>query len=309
MPDDSTPQPKSGIGLVFAIAAYGLWGFLPLYFLLLVPAGPFEIVAWRIVLSLVFCAFLLTVTRSWKKFAVIARDRRTVVTLAIASVFILINWLVYVVASVGGNVVEAALGYFINPIFTVLLGVFVLRERLRPLQWAAVGLSGVAVVVLAVNYGAFPWISLTLAASFALYGLIKKRVGGTVDAVSGLTLETALLAPFAAGLLIVLAATGALVTGTAGLGQLMSVTLAGVITAVPLLFFAAAARRIPLTYLGLSQYLAPILQFIIGVFVMREDMPFSRWIGFGLVWIALIVLTIDMLGGPRRLRRAALVPA
>ncbi|MEP6478188.1 MAG: EamA family transporter RarD [Rhodoglobus sp.] len=308
MPDDSAPRPKSGIGLVFAIASYVLWGFLPLYFLLLAPAGPLEIVAWRIVLSLVFCAFLLTVTRSWTSFAVIARNRRAVVTLAIASVFILINWIVYVFAALSGQVVEAALGYFINPIVTVLLGVFVLRERLRPLQWVGVGISAVAVIVLAVNYGAVPWISLALAASFGLYGLIKKRIGGTVDAVGGLTMETALLAPFAAGLLIVLAATGTLVAGTAGLGHTLAIAVAGVVTAVPLLFFAAAARRIPLTQLGLTQYFAPVLQLVVGVFLLHEDMPAARWIGFGLVWLALVVLTIDSLGGARRLRRAALEP-
>ncbi len=306
MPLVRPPAPKSGVGLVFAIAAYGLWGFLPLYFLLLAPAGALEIVAWRIVLSLVFCAFLLTATRSWKVFLTLARDRRAVVTLGIASSFILVNWIVYVIATLSGHVVEAALGYFINPIFTVLLGVFVLRERLRPLQWVAVAISAAAVIVLAVNYGALPWIALVLAASFGLYGFIKKSVGGTVDAVSGLTMETVLLAPFALSLLIVLAANGRLVTGTAGLGQVLAISVAGVVTAVPLLLFAAGARRIPLTHLGLTQYFAPVLQFLIGVFVLREDMPFARWIGFALVWGALVVLTIDMIRAPGRLRRASL---
>lgn len=306
MPTDSPARATPVTGLAYAIGAYALWGILPLYFLLLAPAGPFEIVAWRVVLSLVFCALLLTVTRGWRPFLVVARNRRSVLTLAAASLFIIVNWTIYVFATLSGHVVEAALGYFINPIVTVLLGVFLLRERLRPLQWAAVGISAVAVLVLAVNYGAFPWIALSLAFSFGLYGFVKKQVGGTVDAVSGLTLETALLSPLAIGVLVWLAATGTLVTGTAGVGQALAIACAGAVTAVPLLLFAAAARRIPLSYLGLTQYLAPVMQFLIGVIVLHELMPPARWVGFGLVWVALVVLTIDMLGGARRSRSASL---
>lgn len=308
VPTSPPLESRTGVGLAFAIGAYALWGVLPLYFLLLFPAGPFEIVAWRIVLSLVFCAFLLTVTRAWRPFMVIARDRRAVLTLAVASVFILVNWLVYVYAALSGHVVEAALGYFINPIFTVLLGVFVLRERLRPLQWIAVSISAIAVLVLSVNYGAFPWIAVTLATSFALYGLIKKRIGGSIDAIGGLTLETALLTPLAIIQLIVLAMTGALTAGSVSVAHTISIAVAGIVTAVPLLLFAAAARRLPLTHIGLTQYIAPIMQFVVGVFLLHEDMPLARWIGFGLVWVALVVLSIDMFLGPRRSRRALLEP-
>jgi chloramphenicol-sensitive protein RarD len=167
----------------------------------------------------------------------------------------------------------------------------------------------VAVLVLAINYGAFPWIALLLAFSFGLYGLVKKRVGTRVDAVAGLTIETAVLAPLAVVQLVVLALTSGLSFGTVSTAHTMLLLLAGAVTAIPLLFFAAAARRVPLTILGLTQYVAPIIQFLIGVFVLGEDMPAARWIGFGLVWIALVVLTIDMFLGPRRLRRASLEPA
>jgi len=291
-----------GRGLLFGIAAYALWGVLPLFFLLLRPASAVEIVAWRIVLSLIFCALLLTVTRGWPALVVILRDRRTTLILGGAGALILVNWLVYVYATLTDHVVEAALGYFTNPIVTVLLGVFVLRERLRVLQWVAIGISAVAVLVLAINYGQFPFIALTLAFSFGLYGLVKKQVGGRVDAVSGLTIETAWLSVPAAVALIVLASSGVLTIGSENVLQTVAMLCAGIVTAVPLLFFAAAARRLPLTYLGLTQYIAPLLQFVIGVFVLQEAMPPARWLGFGLVWIALVILTIDMFRAQRTTR-------
>jgi len=302
------PQQRTGVGVAFAIAAYVLWGFLPLYFAALAPAGAVEVVAWRVLLSLVFCAALLTVTRGWPALVAIARDRRTMLVMGAAGVFILINWLVYVFAALSGHVVEASLGYFTNPIVTVLLGVIVLRERLRPLQWVAIGFSALAVLVLAVNYGKFPWIALVLAFSFGLYGFIKKQVGSRVDAISGLTIETAWLAPFAAIAVVVIALNGGLVMGTAGGGHTLLLLLAGGITAIPLLLFAAAARRLPLVYLGLTQYFAPVIQFLIGVFIFGEDMPVARWVGFTLVWVALVVLTIDMLRSNRAARRAAIEP-
>ena len=301
-------QSSTGAGLGFAIAAYGLWGFLPIFFILLAPAGAIEIVAWRIVLSLVFCALLLTVTRGWSRLIAVIRDRRTTLIMGLAGIFILANWVTYVFATLTGHVVEASLGYFTNPIVTVLLGVFVLREKLRPLQWVSIGISVVAVLVLAVNYGAFPWIAIILAFSFGFYGLIKKQVGGNVDAVSGLTLETAWLAPFASAALIAIAVTTGLTIGTISLVHTVLLLSAGAVTAIPLLFFAAAARRLPLTFLGLTQYLAPIIQFIIGVVVLHEEMPAARWIGFALVWLALIVLTVDMFRASRPPRRASLEP-
>jgi len=303
------PNPKLGGGFAFALSAYGLWGVLPLYFLLLAPIGAPELVAWRIVLALVFCAVLLTVTRGWPALVAIVRSPRTLLTMGAASFFILINWSTYIFATLTGHVVEAALGYFTNPIVTVLLGVFVLRERLRVLQWVAIGISAVAVLVLAINYGQFPWIALLLAFSFGVYGLIKKQVGGRVDAISGLTVETAWLALPAAIVLVVIAASGNLIIGTVNPTHTVLVLGLGAVTAVPLLLFASAARRLPLTYLGLTQYLAPIIQFVLGVALLHEDMPTSRWMGFGLVWLALIVLTIDMFASGRRTRGIQVAPA
>jgi chloramphenicol-sensitive protein RarD len=295
----ANPDRAVAVGLGFAVATYGLWGLLPIFFRALAPVGAVEIVAWRILLSLAFCAILLTVVRGWRALVAVARDRRLLLTMGAAGALILVNWLVYVWSTLNGHVVEAALGYFVNPIVTVLLGVLVLRESLRPLQWAAVSLSGAAVVVLAVNYGQFPWVALALAVSFGIYGLIKKHVGDRVDAVSGLTLETAWLAPIAGITIGILAANGHMVTGTQGAFHTAMILSAGVVTAVPLLFFAAAARRIPLVYLGLTQYIAPVLQFILGVTLFAEDMPAARWLGFALLWVALIVLTIDMVGRAR----------
>lgn len=291
---------ERALGSVYAFTAYFLWGFLPLYFLLLAPTGPFELVAWRIVLSLAFCALLLTVMRGWGRLAAIMRQPRLLVWTGVAGALIYVNWQVYILATLSGHVIEASLGYFMNPIVTVVLGVVVLRERLRATQWIAVGIAAVAVGVIVVGYGAFPWIALSLAFSFGIYGLVKKRLGPAVDAVSGLTLETLWLLPVAAVVLVVVGTTTGLTMGAAGPWHALLLSLAGVITAVPLLLFAAGARRVPLTVIGLLQFVAPILQFIIGAWILGEPMPLERWIGFGLVWLALIVLTIDSLLFSRR---------
>ncbi len=295
-------------GLAFAISAYGLWGFLPVYFIALEPAGPIEIVGWRVLLSLVFCALLIAATRAWRPFAALLRDRRVVLTMGAAGVLIFVNWQTYVFATLTGQVVEAALGYFINPIVTVFLGVLVLRERLNLTQWIAVGISIVAVVVLGVGYGNLPWIALILAFSFGFYGLIKKRVGAKVDAVSGLTLETLWLAPLAVLQLVFVGVTAGLTLGTVSPWHTVLLLLAGAVTAVPLLLFAAASRRLPLIYMGFIQYFAPFIQFLVGVVVLREPMPLERWIGFGLVWVALAVLTFDLVRGVRNARRTAVGP-
>lgn len=305
-PAAAPPQRRQGAGLAFAVTAYGLWGFLPGYFLLLAPASPWEIVAFRILMSLVFCGILLTVTRGWHAFLGLARQPRVLFTMAAAGVLIYVNWQVFVISTLTGHVVEGSLGYFINPLVTVALGVLVLRERLRPLQWVAVGISLIAILVIAVGYGAFPWIALVLALSFGFYGFIKKRVGAQVDAVSGLTLETAWLAPVAAVQLVVTGATIGLTVGNAGPVHLVLMVATGVITATPLLLFAAAARRLPLVALGLTQFLAPVMQFLTGVFLLHEPMPLGRWIGFGLVWIALVLLAVDMVRAARAGRRASL---
>jgi chloramphenicol-sensitive protein RarD len=295
-------------GLIYAVCSYGIWGFLPLYFLLLAPAGAFEIVAWRVLFSLLFCTLLILATRAWRPLVAALRTPRVVWTMGLAGVLIFINWQTFILAAVSGHVVETALGYFINPIITVLLGVLVLHERLRRAQWVAVAISFIAVVVLSVGYGTVPWISLILAFSFGLYGLIKKRVGGHLDALSGLTLETMWLTPLAIVQLVVVSMITGLTFGTVSAVHTIALIGSGVITAVPLLFFAAASRRLPLTTLGLVQYLAPVLQFLAGVVILLEPMPPERWLGFGLVWLALIVLTVDMIVAGRARRRPAALP-
>lgn len=288
------------LGGVYAFAAYFLWGFMPLYFLILVPTGPWEVVAWRILLSLVFCALLLTLTRTWAKLFAILRNRRLVLWTIVAGVLIYVNWQVFLIGTLTGHVIEGSLGYFINPIVTVLLGVLVLGERLRTAQWVAIGISVLAVIVIIVGYGTVPWIALTLAASFGAYGLVKKQIGPSVDAVSGLTLESLWLAPVAVIQLILVAATTGLTMGQVSGWHTLLLLLAGAVTATPLLFFAAGARRAPLTVIGLLQFVAPILQFITGAWIMQEPMPLERWIGFGLVWVALVVLMLDSLRHARR---------
>ena len=298
----------SSSGLALAIGAYGLWGFLPLYFLLLDPSAPVEIVAWRVVLSLVFCVLLLALTRAFRPLETLLRDRRIMGLSLVAGILIAINWIVYVAASTSGFVVEAALGYFINPIVSIALGVVFLRERLRAGQWVAVGISVVAVLVLAIGYGQPPYISLALAFSFGFYGYIKNRMGGRVSAVAGLTLETAWLVPVAIVVLIVVEFTGGITLGREGLGHAALLSFAGIITAVPLLLFAGATRRLPLSVMGFIQYFAPLLQFIFGVAVLLEPMPPERWLGFALVWLALVVLTVEAVLQRRRATRGRRTP-
>lgn len=291
----SDPARERALGGVYAFIAYVLWGFLPLYFLLLAPSGPWEVVAWRILLSLAFCAVLLTATRTWPKLVAILRNRRLVGWTMLAGALIYINWQVFLIATLTGHIVESSLGYFINPIVTVLLGVLVLHERLRTTQWVALGIAGIAVLVIVLGYGSFPWIALTLAFTFGFYGLVKRRIGPSVDAISGLTLESLWLAPIAIAQLVVVSLTVGLTIGSVSPAHTALMLMAGVATATPLLFFAAGARRAPLTVIGLLQFVAPVLQFLIGWWIMGEPMPLERWIGFGLVWVALTVLTVDSL--------------
>jgi len=300
---DPVASRERTLGGIYAFSAYLLWGFLPFYFLLLTPTGPFELVSWRILLSLVFCALLLTVTRTWSQLARIFRQPKIVALTVLAGALIYVNWQVFILGALTGHVIETSLGYFINPIATVLLAVLVLHERLRATQWVALGIAGAAVLVIILGYGSFPWIALTLAASFSVYGLVKKHIGPSVDAVSGLTLESLWLVPIAGVLLAVVGATTGITLGTSGAGHAVLLAMVGVATAIPLLFFAAGARRATLTMIGLLQFVAPVLQFVTGVWVLDEPMPVERWIGFGLVWVALAVLTADSVVHARRARR------
>ncbi|WP_425498915.1 EamA family transporter RarD [Oerskovia flava] len=303
----SGTAPRGGLdrwGLVTGAGAYVLWGAMPLYFPLLQPAGALEIIAHRIVWSLVVCLLLLAATRHLHAFRSVLRTPRTLGLFAVAGVLIATNWTVYVHGVLTGHVLDAALGYFINPLVTVLLAVVVLGERLRPVQWVAIGVGTVAVVVITLGLGRLPWISLTLAVSFGLYGLVKNRVGRTVHALPGLAVETAVLTPLAVVYLGWLAATGAGTFATEGWGHSLLLASAGLVTALPLLLFSEAARRLPLSIVGMLQYLAPVLQFLVGLLVFGEDMPPARWAGFILVWLALVILTVDGLRHARVTRLA-----
>jgi chloramphenicol-sensitive protein RarD len=295
-------------GAVFAAGAYLLWGLFPLYWPLLLPSGPLEVLAHRVVWSLVVVLVLLAVLRRLGGLRRAVADRGRLLRLSLASAVIAVNWGTYIYGVTSDQVVETSLGYFVNPIVTVLLGVLVLKERLRPAQWAAMGLALVAVLVLTAANGSPPWIALVLAFSFGAYGLLKKTAG--VGAVEGLAVETAVLLPVAALFLGYLSVTGAATFGSEGVDHAALLALSGVITAIPLLMFGAAASRVSLTTLGLLQYLAPTIQFLLGVLVFDEPLPPVRLLGFLLVWTGLALFTADLLRHHRRqLRLAVTVPA
>ena len=286
-------------GQLFGASAYLMWGVFPLYFPLLEPARPTEVLAHRIVWSLVVMALVVTATRHWARVRSVVADRGRLLKLAAAAVVLGVNWGAYIYGVNSGQVVETSLGYFVNPLVTVLLGVVVLGERLRPAQWAALGVAFVAVVVLTVENGRPPWLALVLAFSFGAYGLLKKTA--RVGAVEGLAVETAVLAPLAVAYLLVLGGGGTAVSE--GPGHLLMLMGSGVVTAVPLLLFGGAAGRVPLTQLGLLQYLAPTLQFAIGVLLRGEPMGLVRLLGFGLVWLGLAAFTVDAVVHRRRTAR------
>ena len=276
-------------GLLAGVAAYVLWGLFPLYWPLLEPAAPVEILAHRIAWSLVFLAGLLALTSGFRWLR--ALDRRRIGLLSIAAVLITVNWGVFIYGVNSGHVVETSLGYFMNPLVTVALAVTVLHERLRRQQKIAIGIAALAVLVLTADYGRPPWIALTLACSFAVYGLVKKRAG--VDGAQRLAVETAFLVLPAVGYLAWLGSTGDGTFTTEGAGHGVLLALGGVATAVPLVLFGIAAIRIPLATVGILQYLAPVMQWLIGVVVYGEAMPLSRLAGFALVWVALVIFAVD----------------
>jgi chloramphenicol-sensitive protein RarD len=280
-------------GFLLGVAAYAMWGLFPLYWRILEPAGAVEILAHRVVWSLVTMVVLTIALRRVKQLRAITRDRRVVVLLVIASIVIGFNWGGFIYGVNSGRVVEVSLGYFINPLVTVLLGVLVIGERLRTLQWCAIGIAGVAVVILTIDYGHPPWIALLLACSFGTYGLAKKKAD--VEAVESLTFETILLAPLALAYILWLSANGDSNFGSHGTGHALLLTTTGLVTAIPLICFGAAAIRIPMTTIGLLQYLAPTIQFVLGLVVFDEQMTSVMWVGFTLVWVALSIFTVEAL--------------
>lgn len=283
-------------GLLFGVVAYGIWGLFPLYWPLLEPAGAIEILALRILLAGVTVAIGLAFARRLPGVARLGAvaNRR----LVLAGVLISINWGTYILAVNTGRVVEASLGYFINPLVSVLLGVVVLRERLRRGQWVAVVIAAAAVLALTVDYGRPPVVALVLACSFGTYGLIKKTI--PLDPRTSLTAEGLVAAPFAIAFLVYLQLTGVSTFVSEGAGHVALLVSAGLVTAVPLLLFAGSAQRVPLVMIGILQYLTPVMQFLFGILVRHEDMPASRWFGFALIWAALVVFTVETVRHTRR---------
>ena len=294
-------------GTIYGASAYLLWGLFPLYWPLLEPSTALEVLAHRVVWSLVVVVVLLGITRRLSYVRAAVRDRRRLAQIAVAAVVVAVNWGTYIYGVTNDRVLETSLGYFVNPIVTVLLGVLVLGERLRPAQWAALGLAFLAVVVLTVENGSPPWIALILAFSFGTYGLLKKTAG--VGAVEGLAIETGVLLPVAAAYVAFLGVTGAGTFGAEGPAHMALLAGAGLVTAVPLLLFGAAASRVPLTTLGMLQYFAPTVQFLLGVTLFDEPLPPAKLFGFVLVWAALVLFTSDVVRHHRRRRIAVAVPA
>ena len=285
-------------GFLLGAAAYAMWGLFPLYWTLLKPAGAVEILAHRVFWSLAVMAALVVALRRAARFKKILTTPRTRMFLTLAAVVIAVNWGAYIWGVNNGHVVETSLGYFINPLVTVLMGVVILGERLRRLQWVAMGIATVAVIGLAIEYGRPPWVALALAFSFGTYGLAKKKANA--GAVESLALETLLLAPIALGYLMFLGSQGTSSFGNTGSGHAVLLVSTGIITAIPLICFGAAATRVSMTTLGLLQYLAPTIQFVLGVLVFHEPMPTLRLFGFVLVWISLAMFTFELVTHRRR---------
>ena len=282
-------------GIGYGLSAYLIWGSFPLVIAMLSFADPFEIVVWRVIFGFAFGLAVILVTRKFSEYLSVFKQSKQLLWISLAAVVIYINWQVYVYAVADNHVLEASLGYFINPLVTIALATIFLKEKLNVLQWVAVGLGGVAVLILTFNYGQPPVIALTLALSFGIYGLAKNRLGGKVSALSSFTVETTLLLPLGIVQLVVLAGMMQIQFGYAGLAPSLGLAAYGVLTAIPLLLFGAAAKRVPLSYIGFMQYLTPTLQFLLGLLVFQEPMPAARWLGFAMVWFALSILSFDAL--------------
>jgi chloramphenicol-sensitive protein RarD len=286
-------------GIVYAIGAYVMWGLFPLYWKQLETIPALQLIGHRIGWSFILLLIVIIGTQQWRAFRAAASDLKTIRTYLIAAMLISINWFTYVWAVTHGFVVETSLGYYINPLFSVLLGVTIFRERLRPIQWAPIGLAALGVLYLTVSYGSLPWIALTLAFTFGLYGLVKKTA--PLGSLHGLTLETGLLFVPALAYLIACEAAGQGAFLHSGLKADWMMVGAGLVTTVPLLFFAAAAPRVPMTMIGVLQYINPTMQFLLGVLLYKEPFTHDRMIGFGLVWLGLILFWAEGLYSRRNL--------
>lgn len=300
--DQQLNPPARNTGYLHAFLAYMLWGALPIVFAYYMTPNPVDLLSWRIVMALAVTLVAVTIiSDGWQRFVAVLKNRRDHLLLILAGHLIVINWGLYIYAVAAHKVLEASLGYFINPLMTIVMGVIILGERLRLTQWVAVGISLIAVVILTVEYGNLPWVSLGLAVSFAFYGLVKNKLGPTVDSLTGLTVETMWLS-IPSAIWIGLASMGLIATAD-GIGVFesfdavrgFSLPVVGLVTVVPLVLFAAAAARLPLSSVGMFQYIAPIAQFLFGFFVFNEVMSTARWVGFILVWVAVLMLIGDAL--------------
>jgi chloramphenicol-sensitive protein RarD len=289
---------RSGLG--YGLGAYLIWGVFPFFFGLIAVVGPFEVVPWRVGATLTFCVILVSATRRWGQVGAILRSPRLLGWFTLSALLLYANWQLFVIGVMTGHVLETSLGYFINPLFTILIGVIVRKEQLTRPQWLAVGIAAAGVAAAAIAYGAFPWIALGIATSFGLYGAVHKHAGEQVDGITGLTVETFASLPVAAVQLLIVAGMSGIGVFSFGPGITALVMFSGIMTAVPLILFGEATRRLPLSYMGFLQFLTPILGFLYGYFVMHEEMPVSRWVGFIAVWIALIILIADMVAQIRR---------
>jgi len=292
----TSKRSEHSLGLLFGVGSYVLWGLFPLYWPLLQPASPLEIVSHRAVWTLVFCLIVLALSKQLHSMIAIVKKPKIMAGLFLTTILVSINWLTYIWATNNGHVVEAALGYYINPLIIIAFGVLLLREKMRPLQWLAVGIAAIGVAILTFDYGRLPWVAISLALSWGTYGLIKKKLD--LGALDGLAIETLIsLIPYV-GYLIYLDNQG---TGQFGQSPGLTILLvsAGAVTAIPLLLFNGSTTRLPYSTIGLLQYITPTIQFSIGVWIRHEDMPAARWIGFVVIWLALIALAVDLVRSSR----------
>jgi chloramphenicol-sensitive protein RarD len=285
------PRKETLAGILYGVAAYGSWGFLAVYFKWVDVVSPLEILAHRIIWSVAVLAVLITVSRGWPAMRRIATQRRSLLFLLVTTCLIANNWYIFIWAVTRDRMVEASLGYFMNPLVNVLLGYFFLREQLRRWEWVSVAIAGLAVAWLVLAAGVFPWISLTLAVSFGLYGLLRKIAG--VASIGGLTIETTFLLPFAVAYLMLRAQQGTIAFGNVSAGLDLLLLAAGPFTALPLLWFASAVRRLRLATVGLLQYIAPTIQFTLAVAVYREPFDRTRLVAFALIWVAIAIYSAD----------------
>ncbi|PWK13167.1 EamA family transporter RarD [Tumebacillus permanentifrigoris] len=284
-------------GLWYSVAAYGMWGLLPLYWKVFQDIGAWEILSHRIIWSVVFVLLLVTVTKRWKALTQAVPDAKSKRSVIIASLLISLNWLIYIWAVNNNHMVEASLGYYINPLMNVFLGVFLLQERLSKLQGSAIALAALGVLILTISYGQFPWVSLSLATSFALYGFTKKKAN--LDTIVGLSLETLIVLPFALIYLVLFAQGGEAPQLLSGWRWLL-LSVAGVATALPLLFFAEGVKRLPLSIMGFVQYLSPTITLFLGVLLYHESFSTIEFLSFGMIWSALVLYMIQVTRNSQR---------